>query len=131
MNLLRRHPIAIALVALLLVTAFHPLPPLVDAATGSVPGDVELERPVLYVVLAPLSNVLDALTFFSMSRAYWALIVWSGALAAWGATRAGTVRHRVGLALVGPIAIALLGGATVILPRPVPRLVAEIGRAHV
>ena len=122
--MLRRHPIAIALVALLLVSAFHPLPPLVDAATGSVPGDVELERPVLYVVLAPLSNVLDALTFFSMGRAYWALIVWAGALAAWGATRAGTARHRVGLALVGPITILLLGGATVMLPRPVPRLVA-------
>ena len=124
MNLLRRHPIAIALVALLLVTAFHPLPPLVDAATGSVPGDVELERPVLYVVLAPLSNVLDALTFFSMGRAYWALIVWAGALAAWGATRPGSVRRRVGFALVGPIAIMLLGGAAVVLPRPVPRLVA-------
>jgi hypothetical protein len=123
-NLLRRHPIAFALVALLLVSDFLPLPPLVDAGTGSVPGDVELERPVLYVVLAPLSNVLDAFTFFSMGRAYWFLIVWAGALAAWGGARPGTVRHRVGLALVGPIAILLLGGAAVLLPRPVPLLVA-------
>jgi hypothetical protein len=124
-NLLRRHPIAFALVALLLVTAFHPLPPLIDAVTGSMPGDVELERPVLYVVLAPLSNVLDAFTFFSMGRAYWALIVWAGALAAWGGTRPGTIRRRFSLALAGPIALVLLGGATVLLPRPVPRLVAS------
>lgn len=125
MNLLRRHPIAIALLALLLVTAVHPLPPLVDAVTGSPPGDVELVLPTTYVVLAPLSNTLDALTFFSMGRAYWALIVWALALAAWGATRSGTVRRRVGLALLGPIGIVLLSGAAVMLPRPVPRLVAS------
>ena len=124
MNLLRRHPIALALVALLLVTAFHSLPSLVDAVTGSPPGDVELERPALYTALAPLSNTLDALTFFSLERARWALAVWAIALAAWGALRPGTVRRRVGLALAGPIGIALLGGATVLLPRPVPRLVA-------
>ena len=124
MNLLRRHPIAFALVALLLVTAFHPLPPLVDAVTGSAPGDVELERPVSYVVLAPLSNVLDAFTFFSMGRAYWALIVWAGALAAWGGTRPGNIRRRVSLALAGPIALVLLAGSAVVLPRPVPRVVA-------
>ena len=125
MNLLRRHPIAFALVALLLVTAFHPLPPLMDAVTGSVPGDVDLQRPLLYVILAPLSNVLDAFTFFSMGRAYWALIVWAGALAAWGGTRPGTIRRRVSLALAGPIALVVLGVATVLLPRPVPRLVAS------
>ena len=64
MNLLRRHPVAIALVFLLLVTAVHPLSPLVDAITGSTPGDVDLDRPVLYVLSAPISNVIDALTFF-------------------------------------------------------------------
>jgi len=122
-NLLRRHPIAIALVALLLVSAFHALPPVVDVVTGSPPGDVELVRPATYTALAPLSDTLDALTFFSMPRAYWALAVWALALAAWGATRAGTVRRRVGLALVGPIGIVLLGGAAVLLPRPVPQLV--------
>jgi len=80
-NLLRRHPIAIALVALLLVTAIHALPPLVDAVTGSPPGDVELVRPALYVILAPLSDTLDALTFLSLERARWALAVWALALA--------------------------------------------------
>jgi len=123
-NLLRRHPIAIGLLALLLVTAIHPLPPLVDAVTESPPGDVELALPTAYVVLAPLSDTLDALTFLSMGRAYWVLVVWAVALAAWGATRSGSVLRRIGLALAGPIGIVLLCGAAVLLPRPVPHLVA-------
>ena len=122
MNLLRRHPIAIALVALLLITAIHPLPPLLDAITGSAPGDVDLERPALYVLLAPLSNTLDALTFFSLARAQWALAVWAVALAAWGALRPGTARRRVARALLGPVGLVLLAGAAVLLPRSVPRL---------
>jgi len=130
-NLLRRHPIALALAALLLATAIHPLPALVDAVTGTVPGDVELERPVLYVVLAPLSNTLDALTFFSLARARWALAVWALALAGWGAARPGTARRRAGRALLGPLAVVAAGGATVLLPRPVPRLVAADSAATV
>ena len=126
MNLLRRHPVAVALVVLLLVTAFHPLPSLVDAITGSAPGDVDLERPTLYVLFAPLSNVLDALTFLSMARAQWALVVWVVAGATWGALRRSpapvTVRRRVGRALAGPLVVVLLGGAAVLLPRPVPHL---------
>lgn len=124
MNLLRRHPIAIALVVLLLATAIDPLPLLVDAVTGSEPADVTLEQPVLYVVLAPLSSTLDALTFFSLDRARWALTVWAVALAAWGALRPGTPRLRVGRALVGPLALVALGGAAVLLPRPVPHFAA-------
>ena len=87
MNLLRRHPVAIVLVVLLLATAIHPLSSLVDAVTGSAPGDADLERPILYVLFAPLSNTLDALTFFSLSRAEWAFAVWILVLAAWGALR--------------------------------------------
>jgi len=37
-NLLRRHPVAIALVVLLLATAIHPLSPLIDAVTGFTRG---------------------------------------------------------------------------------------------
>ena len=126
MNLLRRHPVAIGLVVLLLVTAIHPLPPLVDAITGSAPGEVDLDRPALYVLAAPLSNTLDALTFFSMARGEWALAVWIIALAAWGALRRGTeplsLRHRVIRATVGPLVVLLLATAAVLLPRPVPSL---------
>ncbi len=124
MNLLRRHPVAIVLVVLLLVTAIHPLPALVDVVTGSAPGDVDLDRPTLYVVFAPLSNTLDALTFFSLARAQWAVVVWMLALAAWGALRGspGTMGRRIASALAGPVALLLLAAVAVLLPRPVPRL---------
>ena len=129
MNLLRRHPVAIALVVLLLATAIHPLPSLVDVVTGSAPGDPDLDRPVLYVAFAPLSNALDALTFFSLSRAEWALGVWALLLAAWGALRASSEslssRRIMASALLGPAALVLLVLAALVLPRPVPRLVSD------
>ena len=135
MNLLRRHPVAIALVFLLLVTAISPLSPLVDAITGSVPGDADLDRPILYVMFAPLSNTLDALTFFSLGRAQWALAVWILALGAWGALRRSAVpitpRRRVGRALAGPGVLLLLVAAAVLLPRPVPRLTTTAGSGTV
>ncbi len=140
MNLLRRHPVAIALVLLLLVTAIRSLPPLVDAVTGSVPGDAELDRPVSYVVLAPLSTTLDALTFFSLARAQWALAIWLLALGAWGGWRASrppptpapiTLRRRIGRALAGPAALMLLAAAAAVLPRPVPRLATTTGSGTV
>jgi len=126
-NLLRRHPVAIVLVVLLLATAIHPLSPLIDAVTGSAPGDVDLDRPILYVMFAPLSNILDALTFFSLARAVWALTVWMLLLAAWGAVRASSdslsPRRVVATALLGPGLLILVAVAAVLLPRPVPRLV--------
>ena len=135
MNLLRRHPLAIALVLVLLVTAIHPLSPLVDAITGSTPGDVDLDRPVLYVLSAPISNVLDALTFFSLARAQWALVVWVVVLAAWGALRRrsepASWGRRATRVLVGPVIVVLLGAAAVLLPRPVPRLVTTSGAGTV
>ena len=135
MNLLRRHPVAIALVLFLLVTAIHPLPPLVDAITGSTPGDVDLDRPVLYVLSAPISNVLDALTFFSQARAQWALVVWVGVFAAWGALRGRSEPvswgRRSARMLAGPVIVLLLGAAAVLLPRPVPRLVTTSGAGTV
>ncbi|MGH7531531.1 MAG: PHP domain-containing protein [Gemmatimonadales bacterium] len=128
---MRRHPIAFTLLAVLVVTAIRPLPPLVDAVTGSAPGDVELSRPVLYVMFAPLSTTLDALTLFSLPRAQWALAVWALALAASGAARRGTLRRRIGRALLGPLALVVLAGAALMLPRPVPRLVAADSAATV
>jgi hypothetical protein len=134
-NLLRRHPVAIVLAFLLLVTAIRPLPSIVDAVTGSVPGDADLVRPTLYVMFAPLSNVLDGLTFFSQARAEWALAVWLIALAAWGALRrtatAPTWRRRVARALIGPALLIALAGAAVLLPRPVPRLISTSGAGTV
>jgi len=122
-NLLRRHPIALALLALLLWSALQPLPGLVDAVTGTVPAGADLVRPTAYTVLAPLSNVLDALTFLSVQRAKAFLAVWVVALALWGGLRRGTLGRRLARALLGPLAIVLLGVGAVLLPRPVPSLV--------
>jgi hypothetical protein len=128
-NLLRRHPVAILLIVVLLVTAIHPLPAVVDVVTGSAPGDADLDHPVLYVLFAPLSNTLDALTFLSLPRAVWALIVWILLLAGAGAVRASSdsrsARRIVATAVLGPTLVVLLVAVAVLLPRPVPRLVSD------
>jgi hypothetical protein len=123
-NLLRRHPIALALVALVLLSALDPLPALLDAVTGAPPPDADLVRPAAYTALAPLSNVLDALTFLSLERARAFLFAWLAVLAVWGLARPGSARRRLIRAALGPALVLLLGVAAVLLPRPVPRLVA-------
>ena len=125
MNLARRHWLAFALSGLVLAGALWSLPPVVDAVTGAAPGDAELTRPLLYTVFAPFSNLLDAFTFLSLERAQTALAGWALVLAAFGAARLGTLRLRVGRAALGPIILIAIAGATVVLPRPVPRLVAD------
>jgi len=123
-NLLRRHPIALALIALVFLSALVPLPPLLDPGSGAPPADVDLVRPTLYTLLAPVSNVLDALTFLSLERAKAFLVTWVAALALWGLLRRGSLRRRVVAAVLAPLAVILLGVAAVLLPRPVPSLVA-------
>ncbi|HUL03602.1 MAG TPA: hypothetical protein VLV16_10280 [Gemmatimonadales bacterium] len=122
MNLLRRYPFTIALIVLVLASASHPLPPIVDAVTGA-PADADLARPVDYVVAAPLSNVLDALTFLSLDRARALVGTWLVALVLWGALRRGSVWRRMARAVIGPVVLVGLAAAAVLLPRPVPRLV--------
>ncbi len=126
MNLLRRHPIALALVALVLLSAFAPLPALVDAVSGTPPPDADLVRPAAYTLFAPLSDVLDALTFLSLERARAFLIAWMGILAVWGFARprgGSSLLRRLACAALGALIVPLGGVAAVLLPRPVPRLV--------
>ena len=121
-NLLRRHPIALGLIALLLVSALSPLPPVVDAVGGAPPLDADLVRPTAYTALAPLSNVLDALTFLTVDRAKALLFAWVPVLGLWGWLRPGSRRRRALTAVLGALAIPALGVGAVLLPRPVPRL---------
>ncbi|HYK83317.1 MAG TPA: hypothetical protein VEU55_09255 [Gemmatimonadales bacterium] len=124
MNLLRRHPITLALIALVLVSAPDPLPPLVDAVSGAAVLDADLVRPAAYTALAPLSNTLDMLTFLSLERARWLLIAWVAGLALWGGlVRRGPWWRRLIRAVLGPLGVVLLGLAAALLPRPVPQLV--------
>src|SRR5437899_10842351 len=79
---------------------------------------------MLYTLLAPIANVRAALTFLSLGRAQALLVGWTAVLALWGLLRRGTLRRRLVVAALGPVAVILLGVAAVLLPRPVPRLVA-------
>src|SRR2546427_12912469 len=83
-----------------------------------------LFRSTLYTLLAPVSNVLDALTLLSGERAIAFLVTWVVALALCGLLRRGSVRRRLVAAVLAPLAVILLGVAAVLLPRPGPRLVA-------
>ena len=123
MSLVRRHPIALALTTLLVLSALWPLPSLLDAVTGAPPGDADLTRPFLYLLMAPLTNLLDALTFLSLARAQALVATWMVALALWGLLRPGSWRLRMGRAALGIGTMLFLVGATLALPRPVPRLV--------
>ncbi|OLC77677.1 MAG: hypothetical protein AUH78_03810 [Gemmatimonadetes bacterium 13_1_40CM_4_69_8] len=120
---MRRHPIALALTTLLVLSALWPLPSLLDAVTGAPPGDADLTRPFLYLLMAPLTNLLDALTFLSLARAQALVATWMVALALWGLLRPGSWRLRMGRAALGIGTMLFLVGATLALPRPVPRLV--------
>lgn len=122
MRVLARHPFAWLLLVLVIVTAFVPLAPLVDAVTGAVPGDASLSRPVLYVVLAPLSNTLDALTFLTIERAQVLLGTWIILLALWGAVWGRTRRGRLVRIALAPVVVFAFAAAAVLLPRPVPAL---------
>lgn len=122
MNFVRRHPLALTLLLLVVAGAIWSQPPLVDAVTTAAPGDADLIRPLLYTALAPVSNLLDTLTFLSLDRAEAALGCWALALAGIGALGSGSPRRRALRAAVGPVAILLLAAATVLLPRPVARL---------
>lgn len=120
---MRRHLLGVALGIAVIAAAFVPLPALVDAVTGSPIWDADLSLPLGYVVLAPVSNVLDALTQLSMDRAVALLVSWVVVLALLGAVRHGSTVRRIVRTLVGAAIPVLLAVAAVFLPRPVPRLV--------
>ena len=122
MRVLTRHPFASLLLALVIVSAFFPLPAIVDAVTGAVPGDASLSRPAWYVIMAPLSNTLDALTFLTIERARVLLGTWVILLALWGAVRGRTPRGRLIRIALAPVVVLAFAAAAVTLPRPVPSL---------
>lgn len=124
-HLVRRHLLAVALGIAVLAAAMSPLPAVLDAVTGAPAGNANLVNPALYLLLAPLSNILDALTFLSLDRAKALLVTWLVVLALAGALRSGTPRRRLARALARVVFVLLLGVAAVLLPRPVPRLATE------
>lgn len=57
-----------AITALVLVSWLFATPPLRNVATGQAPDDARLVHSVGYLVLAPVCNVMDALTLLSVSQ---------------------------------------------------------------
>ena len=103
--------------------------PVRDAATLADVAEAYLMRPVLYVALAPLSNVLDTLTLLSV-RQHIALAVglivlfgvWRIARARWGGA---TRRNHFTAALAFALGIVVAYVATAALPRPMAALVSD------
>ena len=122
MNFLRRHPLAAILALLVIAGAIWPLPGVVDAVTGAPAGDAELSRPLWYIVFAPLSNLLDAVTFLSMPRAIGFLVFWVIVLGGLGAVLPGTRGRKIVRTVLGVLAPCAVAVAAVLLPRPVPLL---------
>ena len=106
---LRAVPLGLLTVAVLVVVAAAvAVDPLRDAATLGSVGEVTLGRPMSYLLLAPVSNVLDTLTLMSVRQhiAFGLTVIVVYALWWW---RVG----RVGLALVRPARRALREGARI------------------
>jgi len=126
-RLLRLSPPA-ALSALILIGAFRTRSPLVapDPLSGSV--HASLRHSSLYSVLAPLSNLFDALTLQTIPQFVAMFGFVAVLLLAWRAVRAKRLRRETGrnvrirdeLRFVATMigAIIALGGLTLLLPRP-------------
>ena len=126
-------PLGIILLALLVVlSAAVPVEPVRDAVTLGRVTEVSLRLPAAYLLLAPLSNVLDTLTLMSVRQhiAFVLTISFVYAVWWWGAGRDGLARAlparralrelaRIG---VGFVVLLALYAAAAMLPRPMARL---------
>jgi hypothetical protein len=124
MNFFRRIPLLPTLLTVLVVVASAaPATPIFDAATRGEVIDAFLQRPLAYVVLAPLSDVLDTLTLLS-SNQHIAILV--GALVLFVAMRAfkrdATIKAHAIAALIFCAGTVALYAAAMLLPRPMAAL---------
>ena len=124
--------LTLALVAVLVVSAAFPLDPLRDAGGGGPITEATLHRPAAYLLMAPISNVLDTVTLLGV-RQHVALVVtlllaWLGW---WWWTRraedAEVARGRYAVRVAARVGIALvllvgLYAAALVLPRPMASL---------
>ena len=131
----RLRPVPLGLLAvagLVVLAAAFPVAPLHDAATFGSVGEVTLRRPMSYLLLAPVSNVLDTLTLMSVRQhiAFVLTIIVAYAIWWWLAGRRGLVTvmparrvlreiARIG---VGLVLLVALYAAVAIMPRPMAAL---------
>ena len=115
-------------VAVVLSSAFA-VQPVWDAATLGEITEAYLTRPLGYVVLAPLSNVLDTLTLLSGRQHVALLIGVLVAFVAWRVVRAwrASMTARAHVVATGYLflAIIVVYAAAAVLPRPMATLVSD------
>ncbi len=124
----KRRPLGLMLcVALLSATMAFPTPPLVDPAGGALP-EVTLQITTGYVLLSPLTRVLDQLTLLGVSQHIMMILTLLGLGAGFGMRGARgfrrLLRGAAGLGSGLALALALYAGVAY-LPRPMPRIQVE------
>jgi hypothetical protein len=128
----RRTPWAPLVVTLaVLLSGGAAVEPVRDAATFADVTEASLVRPLGYVVMAPISNVLDTLTLLSL-RQHIALVLgilvlalcWRIALRWLGAVRPTPRGHLVSLLTIVVVILAAYAGSA-LLPRPMAALVSN------
>ncbi len=124
MNFLRRVPIWPSLITLVVIlTSAMAVSPIFDAANRGAVVDAFLEVPLGYVVIAPVSNVLDTLTLLSANQHF---AVFAGSLAIFIFVRtlkrdAGAKAHAIA-SVVFLCGVVATYAAMAYLPRPMAAL---------
>jgi predicted metal-dependent phosphoesterase TrpH len=122
----------LAVGVLVLASAAFATDPLRDAVTGATIPEASMRRSIGYVLLAPVSDVLDLITLLSVRQHVTVLLTLALGYAIWWwarghripatvrpGRRAARIAARIGLALLAVIA---LYAAAILLPRPMASL---------
>ena len=125
----RRFGLPIIVTAAIFLPAFVAQSPLRDAATGA-PVTAVLRLPLWYSLLAPISDLFDAITLLSVrqhSAVVATLVTLYGAVRVWSRRRGSAPRPSVPLELSGVAAllagVVALNGAAAVIQRPMAKLV--------
>ena len=107
------------------LSAIFPAEPIRNAANFAPVPDARLDRALGYVILGPVSSLFDAMTLFSKEQiigfTVWAIGLYIVARIVWRRP-VGITREAI-YAVVAFVALLLVYGAAVIMPRPMARLV--------
>src|SRR5579859_2869375 len=114
-------PIAVTLIVLL--SAAFPLDAIFDAVTGAHVDEAQLTRSIAYVVVAPVSDVLDTITLLSVPQ-HIGLVLWAIGLYVVGRVlrRSTSLAREVMGVVVLLAAIVVIYAAAAVMPRPMAQL---------
>lgn len=124
----RRHALSVGLALLVIATTFTPQPSLRDAVTRTaIPARLgSLERPLTYVLLAPVCDIFDAWSLLDLHQHVAFLASLVPAFIAWrviAARRGTTVYREIVTSVLSLVALAAVIAVGALVPRPMARLV--------